>query len=332
MSTDAKGVWCLAEVRHGQLIPTVFELIHVGRGLADTLKEPLSVVLVGKDVAQHAQDMVDRGADQVYVLDHAVFENFTDDLYAQALADLAQKEKPNKFLVPGSIACRSLAARLSVKLNAGLAADATALSLDAQGSLVAVRSCFGGNIVATVGFDQRRPEMATVRPMCFPRAEKSAGRQARIVNVPVDPAAFKSRTKFVKFEADQSGVKDIGGAEIIVSGGRGVGGPEGFKPVEALAKALGAAVGASRAAVDAGWIPYRHQVGLTGRTVRPKLYIACGISGQIQHLAGMSAADVIVAINKDPQAPLMKLANLSVQADLFELIPALIKEIEKRRN
>jgi electron transfer flavoprotein alpha subunit len=222
---------------------------------------------------------------------------------------------------------------VAVSAHTGITADATELSIDPKTRMLhATRPSFGGNLMATILCEKHRPEMATVRPMSFPRAERQAGRKGQVVGVPVDASKWKQRTRFLRYEPDASQVQDISTAEIIVSGGRGVGGADGFKPVEILANALGGAVGASRAAVDSGWIPYRHQVGLTGRTVRPKLYIAAGISGQIQHLAGMSSSEVIVAINKDPEAPMMKLATLSVEGDLFELLPAIAKEIESRKN
>jgi len=327
-----KGIWCFAEVRHGKLAPTAFELLHAARKMAETSKEEVAAVLMGKGVGGYAQELIERGADKVFVFDDAKLENFVDDAFTLLLAAQAKKEKPNRLLLPASVLGRSIAGRLAVALETGLAADVTGLALNAAGDMEATRPAFGGNVYTAVVCAKRRPEMATVRPMVFPRAEKQAGRAGQSVNVPVDAALLASKTRFVRYDADQNGAVDIGAAEIIVSAGRGVGGAEGFKPVEELAKTLGAAVGASRAAVDAGWIPYRHQVGLTGRTVRPKLYMAFGISGQIQHLAGMSSSDVIVAVNKDTDAPLMKLANLSIQADLFEFIPALIKEIQKRRG
>lgn len=332
-TTLYKGVWCYAEMRHGKLMPTIYELLHVAKGLAETLKEEISAVIIGKDVAQYAQDLIDHGADKVYVLDSPLFENFVDETYTHALTELILKEKPNKLILPASTLGRSFASRVAISAQTGITADATELSIDPQTRMLhATRPSFGGNLMATILCEKHRPEMATVRPMSFPRAPKQAGRQGKVVNVAIDPAKVKQRTKFVRFEPEKGEALDISTADVIVAGGRGVGGEQGFKPVEELAKALNAAVGASRAAVDAGWIQYRHQVGLTGRTVRPKLYVAAGISGQIQHLAGMSSSEVIVCLNKDPEAPLMKLASLSVEGDLFELLPAIVKEIQKRRG
>ena len=328
-----KNVWIFAEMRHGKLMPTAYELLGVARGLAQTLGEEVAAVLMGKDVARHAQDLIDHGADRVYVLDHPTLENFVDEIYTQLLTDLIIEEKPNKLLMPASTIGRSFGSRVAISANTGITADATELAIDPQTRMLhATRPSFGGNLMATILCEKHRPEMATVRPMAFPRAPKQAGRQGKVINVAVDLAKVKQRTRFVRYEAEKGEAQDITSAEVIVAGGRGVGGAEGFKSIEALARLLKGAVGASRAAVDAGWIAYRHQVGLTGRTVRPKLYIAAGISGQIQHLAGMSSSEVIVSINKDAEAPLNKMATFSIDGDLFEILPALVKEIEKRRG
>jgi electron transfer flavoprotein alpha subunit len=328
-----KGVWCYAEQRHGKIVPTIYELLHLGRQLAGTLKEELCAVLIGHNVVPCAQDLIDRGADRVYVLDNPVFEQFVDELYAMALTDLIKQEKPNKLLMPASTIGRSFASRVAILAHTGITADATELVIDPKtGFLHATRPSFGGNLMATILCEKHRPEMATVRPMSFPRAPKMPGRQGKIIKVPVDPSKWKIRTKFVSFVPEQSQVQDIASAEIIVSGGAGLGKADGFKLIEELAIALGGAVGASRKAVDAGWIAYRHQVGLTGRTVRPKIYIAAGISGQIQHLAGMSSSDFIVAINKDPAAPIMQLANLALEGDLYEILPLLIQQLKALKN
>lgn len=325
-----KGVWCYAEQRHGKLMPTIFELLFIGRQMAADLNEELSAVLIGHKVSNYAQELIEAGADKVYVLDHELFEHFLDETYTAALTDLLQQEKPNKLLMPASIIGRSFASRVAITAQTGITADATEMKIDKKtGMMHATRPSFGGNLMATILCEKHRPEMATIRPMSFPRAQKEAGRKGKIVNVPVDPSRWNIKAKFVKFEPEKDETLDITTSEKIVSGGRGLGKPEGFKLIEEFAKTIGAAVGASRPTVDAGWIPYRHQVGLTGRAVRPKLYIACGISGQIQHLAGMSSSEVIVAINKDPEAPMMKLATLSVEGDLYELIPLIIKELQK---
>ncbi len=328
-----KGVWCYAEQRHGKLVPTIFELLNVGGQMAKDLGEELCAVLIGHNVAKYAQEIIEHGADKVYVLDHPIFEHFVDEAYAAAMRDLIVQEKPNKLLMPASIIGRSFSSRVAIMAKTGITADATEFAIDPKTRMMhSTRPSFGGNLMATILCEKHRPEMATVRPMSFAQSPRAAGRQGKIVTVPVDPSKWNIRTKFVEFKAEEKAQIDITGAEKVVSGGRGLGKAEGFKLIEDLAASLGAAVGASRPTVDAGWIPYRHQVGLTGRTVRPKLYVACGISGQIQHLAGMSSAETIVAINKDPDAPLMKMATLSVEGDLYELIPLIIKEIQKNKN
>ena len=328
-----KNVWIYAEMRHGKLVPTAFELLGLARTLAGTLKEQVAAVIIGKDVGQHAQELIAHGADIVYVIDHPTLENFVDELYTQALTDLILKEKPNKLLLPASTIGRSFGSRVAITANTGITADATELAIDpATRMLHATRPSFGGNLMATILCEKHRPEMATVCPMAFPRSPREESRTGKVVTVPLGSAQWKQRTRFVRFEAEKGEAQDITAAEVIVAGGRGVGSEAGFKPLEDLATALNGAVGASRAAVDAGWIPYRHQIGLTGRTVRPKLYVAAGISGQIQHLAGMSSSEVIVSINKDPECALNKMATLSIEGDMFEVLPAITAEITKRRG
>lgn len=331
-TTSYKGVWCYAEQRHGKIMPTIYELLHVAQNMAKDLNEEISAVLIGKNVSQNAQELIEHGADKVYVLDHPIFEHFLDEVYTYALTDLIKKEKPNKLLMPASIIGRSFSSRVAISAQTGITADATEISIDKKtGMMHATRPSFGGNLMATILCEKHRPEMATIRPMSFPRSQRQSGRKGEIIKVPVDPSQWKIRSKFIKFESEKDETIDITAAEKIVAGGRGLGKPEGFKLIEEFAKTIGGAVAASRPTVDAGWIPYRHQVGLTGRAVRPKLYIACGISGQIQHLAGMSSAEVIIALNKDPETPMMKLATLSVEGDLYELIPLIIQEIKKAR-
>lgn len=327
---DYKGVWCIAEIRKGKLSPTAFELLTAARKVASSRNEQVAAVVAGgPGAAAHAQALAERGADKVFVLEHACLAEFVEEATSGAIGALAAKENPRTILLPATVFGRSLAPRLAVALKAGLAGDAIALELDAEGRLVASRSCYAGNVISGVVI-RRSPEMATVRPMAFAKSELS-GKKGEVVSVPVDPSSWTQGTEYLGFGADESGELDVSAAEKIVSGGRGLGKAEGFENVRKLAKALGAAVGASRAAVDAGWIPYKHQVGLTGRSVRPRLYVACGISGQIQHLAGMNGADTIIAINTDAEAPMMKLATYAVQGDLNKVLPAMVDEIQKAR-
>ena len=328
-----KDVWIFAEVRHGKMMPTAFELLGVAKKLSSTLGEKLCAVIIGKGVSKYVNDLFEYGADKVYVLEHDSLDNFVDELYANILVDLIVKEKPNKLLMPASILGRSFASRVAVLANTGITADVTELEINKEkaGIMNAIRPSFGGTLMATIlCIRGHRPEMATVRPMAFPAGAREAGRTGEVVKVAVDPSKYKARERFVRWEPETEEEVDISAANIVVAGGYGVGGPDGFKPLTDLAKVLGGAVGASRRAVDAGWIPYRHQIGLTGRVVRPKLYIAVGISGQIQHLAGMNSSETIVCINQDAEAPLMKLATFSVQGDFKEILPAIKKELEKQ--
>ncbi|MBI4386061.1 MAG: electron transfer flavoprotein subunit alpha/FixB family protein [Elusimicrobia bacterium] len=327
-----KGIWCVAELRHGALVPTIFELLSAARSLDQVSKEGVCAVVLGGPgkTAPAAKEIASRGAQRVFVLEHALLDGFLEEAYARALKDLIEREKPSKILLPASVAGRSLAARLAVACRAGLLGDVTAVALDSSGNLEALRPCYGGNLLATVAV-RRGLQMATVRPMAFPRAAQASS-SGEVVAAPVDPSSWGLRGRFAGFAPEESKEIDLSSAEKIVSGGRGLGSAKGFELIRDLAHALGAAVGASRAVVDSGWIAYRHQVGLTGRAVRPKLYVACGISGQVQHLAGMSSSDVIVAINSDPQCPMMKLANFAVQGDLHQIIPAVVAEIKKQRG
>ena len=317
------GILAAALNQRGRPSPLTFELLSAGRALADALKQPLSAVLVGGTVEQ-AQELVERGADRVLWTDHPALKNFTDELYTQAVLQAARNESPSRILLPSNIMGRSLACRLAVQLAAGLATDVSRLD-----SGRVERSHFSGNLKAAVEFSSP-VQVLTLQPMAFAPANRQTGRTGKIEEFFF--SATPVRTEFVSFQAEEAGELDLGTAERIVSGGRGVGGPEGFKTLLNLAHALGAALGASRAAVDSGWIPYRHQVGLTGRTVSPKLYVACGISGQIQHLAGMSGSANIVAINTDEQCPLMQQATISVVGDMFQIIPLVIAEIKKRKG
>ena len=323
-----KGILVVGLTQRGKLLPAAYELLTAGRALADTLKEPLVAVVLGAKVVDYAKELIERGADKVFVVEHASLENFNDELHTKAVAKLVEDEKFGKVLIAATVAGRSLGARLSVKLRAGLAADASEVYQNGTG-LKAKRTQFSGNIISEVQFASPT-QIATVQPMTYPRAEKVAGRTGETVAVSFEPGT--ARIEFVSYQAEETSEVDLGAAEKIVSGGRGLGTADGFKIVRDLAHAIGAAIGASRAVVDSGWIPYRHQVGLTGRTVRPKLYVACGISGQIQHLAGMSSSGTIVAINTDPECPMMQLASIAVVGDVNELLPLVTAEIKARRG
>lgn len=323
-----KNVWVFAEVLHNKLSPTAFELLNIGSRLARDLNENLCAVLMGDNVEKFAAELIQRGAKEVFVIESAKLKYFVDDIYAKALTEPIKKYKPNKFLLPATVIGRSLSAKTAILTGSGLTADATSLEIDKSTGLMRVtRPTFGGNLMATIVCKNYRPEMTTLRPLAYPPAEINKSPEGKIIRFPFDDKKYTSLVKFIEFIKEEAGEMDIGTAEVIVSGGRGLGKPEGFRLISDLAHALGGAVGASRSAVDSGWIAYRHQVGLTGRTVKPRIYIACGISGQVQHLAGMSSSDTIIAINKDPSAPLMHQADYALQGDLYEIIPELIKEI-----
>jgi electron transfer flavoprotein alpha subunit len=313
----------------GQAQPISWELLGKAREMADRLGAPVVGFIVGHQLGEAATNAVNYGADRVLVADDPAFAQFRAYAYAEALKAAIAEAKPSIILVPSVAGARDAAALAACELNIGLAADCQGLDLDAAGNLLAVRPVFSGNILTTVVF-KARPQMATVRGRSFPLPVKDATRAGEIVPLAVGLDGLAAQEEVLSFEATEIGELSVEAAGIIVSGGRGVKGPEGFAPIRDLARTLGGAVGASRAAVDAGWIPYAHQVGQTGKTVRPDLYIACGISGAIQHLAGMSNAKVIVAINKDKDAPIYSVARYGIIGDLFEVVPALTEAFKAR--
>jgi len=328
--SEYKGVLIFGEQRKGELSPVVLELIGKGRDLADKLGEPLKCVVLGCDVKASAEDLTTYGVDEVHLFDNPLLADFRDDPYTQLLTRLVEGIKPSIFLLGATSIGRSLAPRIAVRLRTGLTADCTGLDIDSEGNLLQTRPAFGGNIMATIITPNNRPQMATVRYKVMKRAEKIPGHVGKIMVREVEKGLTDRTLTRKTFKMTEE--KNITEAEIIVSGGKGLGNPEGFKLLKTLADALGGAVGASRLVVDEGWIPYKHQVGLSGKTVRPKLYIACGISGAVQHLAGMQTSDIIVAINKDSSAPIFKIADYGIVGDLYEVIPEIIKFMKKSVN
>ncbi|MCU0503731.1 MAG: electron transfer flavoprotein subunit alpha/FixB family protein [Anaerolineae bacterium] len=308
--------------QHGQALPISWEAMGKAREMADKLGVPVVGFVVGQQVGETAKEGIAYGADKVLVADDPAFAQFRAYAFAEALQAAIAATKPSIILAPAVSGVRDAAALAACRLNIGLAADCQGLDLDAGGNLLAVRPVFSGNILTTVVF-KARPQMATVRGRSFPLPAKDATRTGEIAPLTVALDELAAQEEVLSVESAEVGELSVENAGIIISGGRGVKGPEGFAPIRDLAKLLGGAVGASRAAVDAGWIPYPHQVGQTGKTVRPDLYIACGISGAIQHLAGMSNAKVIVAINKDKDAPIFGVARYGIVGDLFEVVPAL---------
>lgn len=326
-----RGVMVFAEQRDGRVAPVVYELIGKGRELAGKIGQPLYAVLLGHNIRGEAENLLRYGLDKVYVYDHSSLSRFRDDPYTQLIAGLVEEVKPSIILIGATSIGRSLAPKLASRLKTGLTADCTGLDVDEKGNLIQTRPAFGGNIMATIITPNHRPQMATVRYKVMAEAEPVENPLGAIEERKVNPGELVDRTEIISFQREEGEVS-LTEADIIVSGGRGLGGPEGFKLLEELAKLLGGAVGASRSAVDEGWISYSHQIGLSGRTVRPKLYIACGISGSVQHLAGMQTSEVIVAVNKDPNAPIFKVATYGIVGDLYEVIPELIKRIRERKG
>ncbi len=326
---DYKGVWVFAEQKKGKVQPVVYELLGKARELAASLGADVSAVLLGEHLEEEVQELIWRGADKVYVVERRELANFQDEPYTNILVELLKKYKPEIVLCGATSIGRSLISRVAVNLRVGLTADCTGLDIDPERKiLLQTRPAFGGNIMATIISPNYRPQMATVRHKVFPETVSDMKHKGKIIRENFDGPTLASRAKLMDIIEEIESTVNLAEADIIVSGGRGMAGPENFKILEELAKALGAAVGASRAAVDSGWMPYSHQVGQTGRTVSPKIYIACGISGQIQHLVGMQSSRIIVAINKDQDAPIFKVATYGIVGDLFEIIPALTKKFK----
>ena len=328
-----KNVWVFCEQKKGVIQSISFELLGEGRKLADKLGVKLCAVLLGAGIQAKAEELSERGADTIYLVDHPALKAYQDDPYTEVLVKLAAEYKPEILLCGATTIGRSLISRVAIKLGAGLTADCTGLDIDPKERLLLqTRPAFGGNIMATIITPNHRPQMATVRHKVMKEAGIDRSRKAEIINKSYPGEVFNSRTKLLDIVEEISGAVNLSEADIIVAGGRGLGGKEGFEMISGLAMALGGAVGASRSAVDADWIPYSHQVGQTGKTVCPKLYIACGISGQIQHLIGMQSSEIIVAVNKDPDAPIFKVATYGIVGDVFDIIPALTKEFRRALN
>lgn len=326
------GVWIVAEQRRGRLAPVSLELLGEGRRLADALGVPLSAVLLGHEVQELAPELVAHGADQVYLVDHPALAEFVEEPYALALTALARQQQPEIILAAATYQGRAYIPRVAAVLNTGLTADCTAFTIDPDTKLLQqTRPAFGGNIMATIITPRSFPQMATVRPRVMKALPRDPQRQGRILTVDLPELGGEFRSRFVATVAEITETVSLAEAEVIVAGGRGLQDGKNFRLLEELAELLGGAVGATRAAVDAGWISYAHQIGQTGKTVSPRLYIAVGISGAAQHLVGMQSADLIVAINKDPQAPIFKVADIGLVGDLFEIVPALIREIKAQR-
>jgi electron transfer flavoprotein alpha subunit len=321
----AKGVWIVAEQRDGALRKISFELASTARKLADQLGEEVCAVLCGSGIEGIAAQLGKYGVDKVFVADNPALEPYTTDAHAAAVAKAVKENDPAILLLGASTQGKDLSGRLAGKLATGLATDCTDVKI-ADGKLLAIRPMYAGKCFGEIAISSF-PQMATLRPNVFAAVENAKAGEV----VKFDPAldAAQLKTKILEVQKDASGKVDLTEANVVVSGGRGMKGPEGYAILEELATVLGATVGASRAAVDAGWRPQSDQVGQTGKIVSPNLYIACGISGAIQHLAGMSSSKFIVAINKDAEAPIFTKADYGIVDDLFKIIPEFSKECKK---
>jgi electron transfer flavoprotein alpha subunit len=327
-----QGVWVFAEQHKGDIASVALELLGEGRKLADKKKAKLAAVFIGHGIKDKAKELIAYGADIVYVADDPVFKDFNDDPYSGVLTTLVKQHKPEIILAGATAIGRSFFPKVASSLYTGLTADCTVLDIDAEtGNLHQTRPAFGGNIMATIVTPNHRPQMATVRHKVMKPAPRNTARIGEVIDVKYDPPGAL-RTRVLKTVEELGETVNICEADIIVAGGRGLGSAQNFKLLEDLAKVLGGAVAATRGAVDEGWIPYSHQVGQTGKTVCPKLYIACGISGAIQHVAGMQSSDVIVAINKDPDAPIFNVATYGIVGDVHEVIPIMIRKLKEMRE
>jgi len=327
---DYSGIWVFAEQQDGKIQEVGLELLGKARELSDKLSCGVSAILLGDNIdKEEVQKLIYHGADNVYLVQDPILKDFLDEPYADVLSYIIQEKKPEIILMGATTIGRAFASRVAARINTGLTADCTDLDIDPESKmLLQTRPAFGGNIMATIYTEHHRPQMATVRHKVFKPLPEDKSRSGEVIEVKY-PNKIVSRSKIIEIIKDETQQVNLTDADIIVSGGRGLGKPENFDIVRELAGVLGAAVGSSRAAVDADWIPYSHQVGQTGRTVAPKLYIAIGISGAIQHQVGMRSSDVIIAINKDEHAPIFDIANYGIVGDLFEVVPELIKELKK---
>ncbi len=327
---DYKNLWVYIEAVEGKAKSVGLELLNPGRRLADINKEKLVAIIIGDGVEEVAKTAIAYGADKTILVEGAEYKNYNTDGYTNVLEKLVLKYKPSALLIGATNNGRDVGPRLSCRLKTGLTADCTALDIDTEsGNIAWTRPAFGGNLMATILCPNTRPQIGTVRPGVFKKVEPDFNKSAEIIreNIPTPAKEIKTRLiEYIKETAEE--IVNLEEAEIIVSGGRGLGKAEHFSYVRDLAAALGGTVGASRAVVDVGWIPHIYQVGQTGKTVQPKIYIACGISGAIQHVAGMSSSDIIIAINKDEDAPIFNVADYGIVGDLFEVLPALTEEIK----
>ena len=331
--SEWKGVWVFVEQVGGKAHDVSWELLSKGKALANDLDVELAAFVIGQNVSHLAGEAFGYGADKVYIIDHPTLKLYRTDPYVKAMVDLVNHYKPEVVLMGATGLGRDLAGAVATSLKTGLTADCTGLTIDKDRRLLEqTRPAFGGNIMATILTEKRRPQMASVRPHVMPKSDFIKDRTGEIIIEPFSMEEDDIRTKVVEIISSAGkGQVNITGSKILISGGRGMTSKESFKLLEELAEAIGGTVSGSRSAVDNGWIEQPRQVGQTGKTVHPKLYIACGISGAIQHLVGMQDSDYIIAINKDKSAPIFSVAHLGIVGDVFEVIPAIIKKVKESK-
>lgn len=327
-----KNVYVFVEQRGGEIQSVGLELLGKAHELAATLNEKVVAILAGDQVKQHAQMLIEMGADEVICIDAPELKYYLTEQYAQAIYQMVEKFQPSILMFGATTIGRDLAPRLAARIGTGLTADCTKLEISEEGELMMTRPAFGGNLMATIMCTEHRPQMSTVRPGVMQKMERDANRKGVVTDFAPKFDNSKFKVKMLKEVKEERASADIASAKILVSGGRGVGNAEGFQKLQGLADVLGGQVSSSRAMVDAGVMPHDRQVGQTGKTVRPNVYFACGISGAIQHLAGMEESDFIIAINKDKYAPIFQVADLGIVGDLHKIVPMLTEKVAKEIN
>jgi electron transfer flavoprotein alpha subunit len=327
-----QGVWVVAEHHNGEAHSVSFELLSVGRDLADKLEVELAAVLMGDQLQEIAKQLIGYGADRVFLAEDPALAPFNDESHSKVLTEMIQQKKPDILLAGATAMGRSFIPRVAVAVETGLTADCTGLDIGEDGLLYQTRPAFGGNVMATILCPNRRPQMATVRPMVMKKRVFDEQRQGVVEPFTPSQEAITSRVKVLETVVQEQETVRLAEADVVVTGGRGLQKAENFDVIEELALLLDGAVGATRSVVDEGWMPYSHQVGQTGKTVSPKLYMACGVSGAIQHVVGMQGSEIIVAVNRDPEAPIFDIVNYGVVADLFEFLPAFVKKLKEERG
>lgn len=324
------NIWTLAEQHEGKLKGVSFELLHRGRLLADTLKSKLISVVIGSGVDDSAlNELIERGADEVLVVKDSALKGFVCETYVKIVERLVREHKPHTILAAATTSGRTLMPYLAIKVNTGLTADCTDLDIEpGTGNLLQTRPAIGGNIIATIKTPDHRPNMATVRPKSMRPLERDKSRKGTIVNLKLTPSDIDSRVTITGYHVETEGFDHIEEADVVIAGGKGLKKGDNFSLLRVLADSLDGSVGATRDAVDRGWISYSQQIGLSGKTISPKLYVGIGISGSVQHLAGIKTSETIVSINIDPNAQLHQLADFSIVGDLFEVVPILTKKLK----